>query len=87
MFYLGWIVLTATGVLGSIAAFLWAIRTGQFADQGRARYLPLQGETIPSPGPHASRLSVEAYVMVGILGIGFLAMLSTVTLIVLRLWG
>jgi|GEM_PF-1905475 len=37
--WLGFLLL----MTGSVAAFfLWAIRRGQFSDQDRARYLPLQ---------------------------------------------
>ena len=87
MFFFGWIVLTATGILASIAVFIWAVRTGQFSDQGRARFLPLSDEM---PSPHVgnpSRLSIEVYVLLGVFGMGVLAMAATVVLIVCRVRG
>jgi cbb3-type cytochrome oxidase maturation protein len=87
MFYLGWIVLTGTGVLASIAVFLWALRSGQFADQGRARYLPLF-ETDPlSPASTSPKLPAAAYGLLLVLGVGVIAMLSPVILTLLRTKG
>jgi len=87
MFYLGWIALTATGVLVSIAVFVWAVRSGQFSDQGRARFLPLSDE-IPNPCvADPSRLSIEVYVLMGVFGMGVLAMASTIALILFRVRG
>ena len=78
MFYIGWIVLTATGILTSLWVFSWALRTGQFSDQGRARYLPLTGETFEDRGVNSSRLPIEVYVLLGVFGIGMVAMASTI---------
>ncbi len=87
MFYLGWILLTLSGILLSIVAFVWAIRTGQFSDQGRARYLPLR-DGIPTPGrDHPARLSIEVYVLLSLVGIGLLSMACTVALILFRFRG
>jgi cbb3-type cytochrome oxidase maturation protein len=87
MFYLSWILLTGTGILASIAVFLWALRSGQFADQGRARYLPLCEPDSPSPASKSPKLSGAAYVFLLILGVGVIAMLSPVILILLRIKG
>jgi len=32
------------GLAISLTAFIWALRSGQFGDQDRARYLPLRGD-------------------------------------------
>jgi len=87
MFYIGWIILTATGILVSIVVFIWAIRTGQFADQGRARYLPLNDETPSPPVVNPSRLSLEVYVLIFVLGLGLLAFACPIALILFRLKG
>ncbi len=78
MFYIGWIVLTATGILTSIGVFVWALRTGQFSEQGRARYLPFDDETLEPIVADPSKLSVEVYVLLGVFGIGIVAMASTI---------
>jgi len=87
MFYLGWIVLTGTGVLVSIGVFIWALRSGQFADQGRARYLPLY-ETDPlSPAAASRRFPGAIYALLFVIGIGVIAMLSPLILILARTKG
>ncbi len=37
-------MLMLVGLLVSVLLFLWALQSGQFSDQSRARYLPLVGE-------------------------------------------
>jgi cbb3-type cytochrome oxidase maturation protein len=37
------------GFVISVAVFLWALKAGQFKDQQRARFLPLEGQ--PDQGP------------------------------------
>ncbi len=37
-----WICYSVLGIFIFIGLFLWAVRTGQFRDQERARHLPLQ---------------------------------------------
>ena len=84
MFYLGWILLTAAGISVSIAAFIWALHTGQFSDQSRARYLPLRDEMSKSDTVHPSKLSIEVYVLLFVFGIGLLSMAWTVALTLSR---
>jgi cbb3-type cytochrome oxidase maturation protein len=87
MFYLGWIILTGTGVLASIAVFLWALQSGQFTDQGRARYLPLC-ETDPVSSDKASRRYPGAVVvLLFIIGLGLVGMLSPLVLTLVRMKG
>ena len=84
MFYLSWIVLTGAGVLTSIAVFLWALRSGQFGDQGRARYLPLCETDSLFPASQSPKLPGTAYALLVILGVGVIAMLSPVILTLVR---
>jgi len=42
-YLLPWIVLILGSLLAGIGLFVWACRSGQFSEQGRARYLPLKG--------------------------------------------
>jgi nitrogen fixation-related uncharacterized protein len=44
VFLLMWIVFTVVALLGISAVFWWAVRTRQFANQRRARYLALSSE-------------------------------------------
>jgi cbb3-type cytochrome oxidase maturation protein len=74
MFYVGWILFTATGIIASIAIFIWAIRSGQFADQGRARYLALEDEPSALGDAPKSTRSMEAYALLGVIGVVLMSM-------------
>ncbi len=81
MFYAAWLTLIAAGAGASIAALFWALKTGQFSDQGRARYLPLTDEIDASPAAaDARRLPSEVYALSIIIIIGLLSIASTITL-------
>ena len=50
----------AAGFVISLVTFLWALNAGQFKDQQRARYLPLEGapDTAPVIAPRYYRLKI-----------------------------
>ena len=81
MYYIVWIILIAISLWISLVGFLWAFRTGQFSDQGRARYLPLTGEFSLPEVKNPSKLSIEVYVLLSIITIGILTMIGSVLLI------
>jgi cbb3-type cytochrome oxidase maturation protein len=39
--FLFWAIFTACTLAAALTALIWAVRSGQFSDQDRARYLPL----------------------------------------------
>lgn len=80
MFYLGWLMLIAVGVGASIGVFVWALKTGQFTDQQRARYLPLQNEQLELPQALSQRLPAEVYALILIVILGIICFISTITL-------
>jgi len=43
-FYLFFLIYVAAGILICGLLFYWAVQTGQFRDQDRARYFPLSGQ-------------------------------------------
>ncbi len=87
MVYIAWLSLIAVGIGISIMVFLWALKNGQFADQARARYLPL-GEEVPlSPAEVSRRLPAEVYALIIIITLGILSILSTITLTIYWLKG
>ena len=55
IYYAGWLYLVAVSLIVSIAAFIWALRDGQFSDQERARYLPLGKDLLSEPIAAVSR--------------------------------
>ncbi len=81
-YFFWWIVLIAIALWSSFAAFFWALRSGQFSDQERARYIPLRDQRPGgTPGP-PSRPGLEIYVLLllGCLFIGAMAVMLAVAL-------
>ena len=87
MYFYGWITLVVISLWMSLVAFIWALRSGQFSDQGRARYLPLRNEYSPAPAKNPSKITVEVYALLFIGGIGLLGLLAPVLLSLYRLRG
>ena len=58
MYYPYFIAYMAAGFIISLAVFFWALNNGQFRDQQRARFLPLQNDlqTQPAKVPRFARL-------------------------------
>ncbi len=50
----------SAGFVISLVTFLWALNAGQFRDQQRARYLPLEGaaDTAPVKAPRYYRIKI-----------------------------
>jgi len=64
-----WLTYTAFGVTFFSLVFLWAVRSRQFSDQERARYLALGDDApaeTPAPSP-ARRVSPVLYVPLALL--------------------
>jgi cbb3-type cytochrome oxidase maturation protein len=87
MFFLSWGLLIAAGLLASLGVFFWALRSGQFSDQERARYLPLSDGLPLSRVENPAKLSREVYALLLVIGIGLLAMIGTIALTLIRVKG
>lgn len=61
------------GLIISLVVFLWALRNGQFNDQQRARYLPLDDDTDLRPAKGSAMKRVEAYALIALACSGLLA--------------
>lgn len=55
MYIGGWLTLVVLSLSVSLAAFLWGLKSGQFSDQERARFLPLGKDLMTQPVVGASR--------------------------------
>jgi len=60
IYYVGWLFLVGISLSVSLAAFIWALRAGQFSDQERARYLPLGKDLLSEPIAPVSRAKRRA---------------------------
>lgn len=63
----------AAGLVISLIVFAWALRSGQFRDQQRARFLPLDDETDDGPARVSGMKRVEAYALIALALSGLLA--------------
>ena len=61
IYYAGWFFLVGMSLGVSLAAYIWAFRSGQFSDQERARYLPLGRDLLSEPIPSVSRAKFRLY--------------------------
>ena len=58
-----WVLLVAISLALSIAAFVWGLKSGQFADPQRARYLPISERSLAPPVPDPGRIPREVYAL------------------------
>jgi cbb3-type cytochrome oxidase maturation protein len=78
MYYFFFIIFIFSGLFFGIVVFLWALKSGQFKEQQRARYLPLEDEP-EAPQKEISRSSkLQSYVLFGILIFGLVVVASVV---------
>ncbi len=87
MFFLSWFLLIAAGLVISLGVFFWALRSGQFSDQERARYLPLADEFSTPLVESPAKLSKEVYALLFAIGLGILAMIAAVLLTLVKVKG
>jgi nitrogen fixation-related uncharacterized protein len=70
MFVPLWLFFLGTGTIMAVVTLVWAMRTNQFEDQDRARFLPLAAlsaeELRATPRPRrAARLGIYAVLLCG----------------------
>lgn len=70
MYYPYFITYMLVGIAITLPVLLWAIKNGQFSDQERARYLPLEDDRAPLKTSRFSRL--EVYGLMVLAGAGVL---------------
>jgi cbb3-type cytochrome oxidase maturation protein len=66
MYVIGWVGLVIISLGIMLSAFVWAVKTGQFNDQQRLRYLPLRDEPPAVPVVDPARRPLEVRVLIGI---------------------
>ena len=64
---LPWFLLMVAGLVASVALLFWGHRSGQFADQERARYLPFRDEESPAPANGRGRFGPETWALAGLM--------------------
>jgi cbb3-type cytochrome oxidase maturation protein len=70
MYYPYFITYIVIGLAISLVVFFWALSRGQFRDQQRARFLPLQGEDLPPVRQsRLGRFEIYALLALAVLGL------------------
>ncbi len=88
MAYLPWVLLMCASLVASVLLFIWGARSGQFAEQSRAAYLPLRDMPANgAPTRDAGKLAPEVYVLIGIMGGAALTMLAALVLVMMKRYG
>ena len=63
MYFPYFITYMAVGFVISLVVFFWALKNGQFKDQKRARFLPLEDESEPSVAKVSTFKRYEIYAL------------------------
>lgn len=71
MYFPYFITYITIGLILAVVVFAWAVHNGQFKDQGRARYLPLEDDrtTEVTARSKYSRLEVYALMILALAGL------------------
>jgi cbb3-type cytochrome oxidase maturation protein len=72
MYFPYFITYILAGFAISLAAFLWALKNGQFQEQQRARFLPLEAEMPLAPDGVSRWKRIEIYALFLLAGAGLL---------------
>jgi cbb3-type cytochrome oxidase maturation protein len=63
MYYPYFIAYMAAGFVISLLVFFWALNNGQFKDQQRARFIPLEAHLSPKPLKPPRFYRIETYAL------------------------
>lgn len=90
MYYSYWLLLVVLSLWVSLLAFIWGLKSGQFSDQGRARYLALRGTPAtvrPEPGQNSGKSSAGLYALLFVIVLGVSIMLTAALLSLYKMKG
>jgi len=66
---LPWFSLMAAALVAAVVLLVWGHKSGQFAEQERARYLPLADREEAPPERQRGGVAPEIYAMVGLMAV------------------
>ena len=84
MYYPYFLTYMLTGFLISVGVLIWAISKGQFTDQQRARYLPLEDRPDRTPLKISKISRIEIFGLFGLACGGLVAIAMVLTFAILR---
>ncbi|MGB6928122.1 MAG: hypothetical protein WBH05_02785, partial [Syntrophobacteria bacterium] len=77
MYYPYFLAYMVSGFVISLVVLFWALRNGQFKDQQRARFLPLEEGLEPEPVMVSKIGKIEAYALIVLASLGLFGTAAT----------
>lgn len=84
---LPWFLLMVAGLVASVLLLFWGHKSGQFAEQERARYLPLRGTESMKTEGGSKKAVPEVYALVGLMAASVLIFALTLGFAILKQYG
>jgi cbb3-type cytochrome oxidase maturation protein len=79
MYFPYYIVYMVIGFIITLVVFFWALNQGQFKDQNRARFIPLEADGNTRPVKASRFARIETIALFALVGIGLAASAAVVT--------
>jgi cbb3-type cytochrome oxidase maturation protein len=79
MYFPYYIAYMTAGFVITLVVFFWALNQGQFKDQNRARFIPLEADGNTRPQKASRFARVETIALFALVGIGLAASAAVVT--------
>ena len=83
MYFPYYIAYMAAGFVISLVVFIWALNSGQFKDQQRARFIPLESDSKTEPAKASRFARIETIALFALVGI---CLSCSVAVITFSLW-
>ena len=84
MYYPYYIAYMAAGFVISIVVFVWALNSGQFKDQQRARFIPLECDLNIEPVKASRFARIETIALFALVGICLSCSIAVITFALMK---
>ena len=84
MYYPYFIAYMASGFIISLVVFFWALNNGQFKDQQRARYIPLESDQKTEPAKASRFARIEAIALFSLVCICLSCSIAVITFALMK---
>ena len=84
MYFPYYIAYMSAGFLISIAVFIWALNSGQFKDQQRARFIPLESDLNTEPVKASRFARIQTIALFALVGICLSCSIAVITFALMK---
>lgn len=84
MYYPYFIAYMSAGFVISIVVFFWALNNGQFQDQQRARFMPLESDPNPKPVKASRFARIEIVILFSLVCICLMASVAFISFTLMK---